>query len=107
MKKKLGLTLVALLTAFSGIALAAQGDGANNHNGIESQNSTPFLTDSEMKDVVGAWYPIYNRRNRLTYYYSNKGTFAGHCYATPLQNSTCEKKSIDRAFNLDIVELHL
>ncbi len=52
MKKQFGLTLMALLTAFSGMAFAAQG---NEVNSVENSNSTTFLTDSEMKDVTAAY----------------------------------------------------
>ncbi len=53
MKKQFGLTLMALLTAFSSMAFAAQGNRVDSHNSAQNSNNTTFLTDSEMQDAVG------------------------------------------------------
>ncbi len=84
MKKKLGLTLVALLTAFSGVAFAAQGDEVNHHHDIEGQNSTPFLTDSEMKGVAAGWFTQSRYFGILGVHYfankkNNKTEYVGSC----------------------------
>ncbi len=94
MKKKFRLTLLALLTAFSSIAFAAQSDGANNHNSIDSQNSTPFLTDSEMKDVAAGWFS--RTEGKYTRYFSgtkkNPGADHGRCLTN--STATCWAKII-------------